>query len=241
MAMKHVGMSKRHIAQSCQLVAAILHLGNLEIMRDRARNEDAAVLTAEFLGLHLSALEGVLSYRTKLVKKELCTVFLLDEDDPALALFAWINETINRRLCKEDFSTFIALFDLPRTQNLPPSASRSNSLDQFCINFANERLHRWINTPCSRFTLTSTEREYCIPMGAPTIPFFDNSECVRVMATKPGGLIHIMDDQARRMPRKNNQTMIEAFGKRWGNHSSFRLAVDRSGLPTFTVNHFNGP
>ena len=36
--------------------------------------------------------------------------------------------------------------------------------------------------------------------------------------------------------------MTEAFGKRWGNHSSFKLgAMDRSGFATFTVNHFNGP
>ncbi len=51
-----------------------------------------------------------------------------------------------------------------------------------------------------------------------------------------------MDDQARRAPKKTDHTMIEAFGKRWGSHSSFKVgAVDRSGFPTFTINHFNGP
>jgi len=51
-----------------------------------------------------------------------------------------------------------------------------------------------------------------------------------------------MDDQARRSHKKTDHTMIEAFGKRWGNHSSFKLgAMDRSGYATFTVNHFNGP
>jgi len=36
--------------------------------------------------------------------------------------------------------------------------------------------------------------------------------------------------------------MVEAFTKRWGNHSPSKVGVtDRSGYPTFTVNHFNGP
>jgi chitin synthase len=36
--------------------------------------------------------------------------------------------------------------------------------------------------------------------------------------------------------------MVEAFQKRWANHSSFKTGdTDHSGHPTFTVNHFNGP
>ncbi|KAH9924910.1 uncharacterized protein B0H18DRAFT_872558, partial [Fomitopsis serialis] len=58
----------------------------------------------------------------------------------------------------------------------------------------------------------------------------------------PGGLIHIMDDQAPRMPKKSSHTMVEAFTKWWGNHSSFKAgSIDRTGFPTFTVNHFTGP
>ncbi|KAG6372221.1 P-loop containing nucleoside triphosphate hydrolase protein [Boletus reticuloceps] len=51
-----------------------------------------------------------------------------------------------------------------------------------------------------------------------------------------------MDDQARRSHKKTDLTMVEAFSKRWGNHSSFKVGpVDHSGSPMFTVNHFNGP
>ncbi|KAG6887187.1 hypothetical protein C0992_000245 [Termitomyces sp. T32_za158] len=51
-----------------------------------------------------------------------------------------------------------------------------------------------------------------------------------------------MDDQAHRAPRKTDQTMVEAFQKRWGNHSSFKTgSSDRNGNLTFTVHHFNGP
>ncbi|EJD51949.1 glycosyltransferase family 2 protein [Auricularia subglabra TFB-10046 SS5] len=258
-ALKNVGMSKRHVAQACQLVAAILHLGNLDFTIDRHRNEDAAVvrntdvleIVADFLGVDSAALEAVLSYKTKLVKKEVCTVFLDPDgasdnrDDLAKMLysllFSWLNESINQRFCRDDFSTFIGIFDLPGTQNLPTSASRSNSLDQFCVNFANEKLHQFIQ----RSIFEKHTDEYAnegISRFVPSVPFFDNSECVRLLCNKPGGLIHIMDDQARRMQKKTDHTMVEAFGKRWGNHSSFKVgAMDRSGFPTFTINHYNGP
>jgi chitin synthase len=70
LALKNVGFSKRHIAQTCQLIAAILHLGNLKFTVDRERDIDAAVvrnqyvlaLVAEFLGITPSALETVLLY-----------------------------------------------------------------------------------------------------------------------------------------------------------------------------------
>ncbi|CAL1709779.1 unnamed protein product [Somion occarium] len=256
MALKNVGFSKRHVAQACQLIAAILHLGNLEFTIDRHRNEDAAVVrntdvlerVAEFLGVQPQALEATLSYRTKLVKKELCTVFLdpdgASDNRDELAkslyslLFAWLNEHINERLCKDDYSTFIGLFDLPGPQNM---TSRPNSLDQFCINYANERLQNFIQKQlfdkhASEYTSEGISR------FVPEVPYFDNSECLRLLQNKPGGLIHIMDDQARRMPRKTDHTMVEAFTKRWGNHSSFKAgAIDRSGFPTFTVNHYSGP
>ncbi|KZS96924.1 glycosyltransferase family 2 protein [Sistotremastrum niveocremeum HHB9708] len=258
MAMKSVGLSKRSVAQMCQLIAAILHLGNLEFTIDRHRNLDAAVvknvdvldIVADFLGVQPSALEAVFSYKTKLVKKELCTVFLdpegAAENRDALAqtlyslLFSWVNENINQRLHRDDFSSMIGLLDLPGPQNIPSSSSRSNSLDQFCVNYANEKLQNWIQ----KSLFESHVEEYSaegISNYVPQVPYFDNSECVRLLENRPGGLIHIMDDQARKMPKKTEHTMVEAFGKRWGNHSSFKIGnMDRSGFPSFTVNHYTG-
>ncbi|KAF9232705.1 P-loop containing nucleoside triphosphate hydrolase protein, partial [Melanogaster broomeanus] len=81
-----------------------------------------------------------------------------------------------------------------------------------------------------------------ISQFVPIIPYFDNAECIQLLQNKPGGFIYIMDDQARRSHKKTDHTMVEAFGKRWGNHSSFKIGMlDRSGFSTFTVSHFNSP
>ncbi|KAI6004529.1 hypothetical protein F5J12DRAFT_679709, partial [Pisolithus orientalis] len=55
---------------------------------------------------------------------------------------------------------------------------------------------------------------------------------------KPGGLIHIMDDQAHQSHKKMDHTMADTFAKQWGNHSSFKLGGG-SGFLTFTICHFN--
>ncbi|KIM50078.1 hypothetical protein SCLCIDRAFT_67044, partial [Scleroderma citrinum Foug A] len=133
-ALKTIGLSKQHVAQACQLIAATLHLSNLKFTIDHSRDVDAAVmrntdtlaLVVDFLGIQPSALKNVLSYRTKMVKKELCTVFLDPDgasdnrDDFAKTLysllFTWLNDHINQCLCRDDFDMFIGLFDLPGPQ-----------------------------------------------------------------------------------------------------------------------------
>lgn len=258
-AFKAVGLSKRLVAQVCQLLAAILHLGNIDFVIDRGRNEEAAVVrdvdaletVAEFLAVSSSTLEATLSYRSRMIKRELCTVCLDSEGAAAnrdeLArtlyslLFTWLNEYLNQKLCRDDFDSFVGILDLPGPQNVAGAGgARANSLDQLCVNYAQERLQNWVQRKI--FTQRTFElQQEGLSSVSPPIPFFDNSECLRVLDHQPGGLIHIADDQARKQPKKNEHTMVEAFGKRWANHSSFKLgSIDRSGFPTFTVSHYTG-
>ncbi|KAG6379687.1 P-loop containing nucleoside triphosphate hydrolase protein [Boletus reticuloceps] len=207
-------LSKRHIAQTRR---PHLHLGHVEFIIDRGRDVDATVarnvdvIIDGFHGVQPSALKSTLAYKTMLIKKELCTFFL----DPDGA-------SDNRD-------------DLAKTLR--------SSFRVFCINFANERLQKFIQKCIFESRVDEYQTEG-ISRFVPSVPYFDNAEGVRLLQNKPGGLNHIMDDQARRSHKKTDHTMVEAFGKRWGNHSlaSFKVgAIDRSGFPTFTVNHFNGP
>ena len=222
-----------------------LHSTSLNMYTAVMRNTDTLALVVDFLSVQPLALENVLSYRTKMVKKELCTIFLDPDgasdncDDLAKTLysllFAWLNKHINQRLCRDNFDMFIRLFNLPGPQNM---MGHPNSLDQFCINFANEHLHHFIQR-CLFEAHVDKYKSEGIALLVPPIPYFNNSECICLLQNKPGGLIHIMDNQACQSHKKMDHSMTEAFEKR-GNHSSFKLgAMDQSG--SFTVNHFNGP
>ncbi|POV99023.1 hypothetical protein PSTT_14057 [Puccinia striiformis] len=237
---KAIGFSKKAVASTCQLLAAILHLGNLEFVIDKSKNAEAATISnpplldvvASFLGVKSETLESTLTYQTRMVSGERCTIFLDSEgasqnrDDLAKMLygllFSWLNETINQKLCKDDFTTFISMIDLPGTQN-----NLSRVLNELFVKNKAEYLTEGLDTQ--------------LP-GLQT-PFYDNAEILRVLTHVPGGLVHIIDDQSRR-PNKTEQTMLDAMGRRWGNNTSFTYKdgderLDRPG--SFTCSHYSGP
>ncbi|CAH7687581.1 putative chitin synthase class V [Phakopsora pachyrhizi] len=264
-AFKAIGFPKKAVASTCQLLAAILHLGNLDFVDDKSRNSESASVAngavldvvASFLGVSPEVLESVLTNQTRMVSGERCTVFLdaegaaLSRDDLAKTLygllFSWLNEIINQKLCRDDFTTFISFIDLPGTQNhigRGLNQGEGNNLDTFCFNLANERTYSFILNEIfvkNKAEYVTEELQSLLP-GLDT-PFYDNSEILRVLTHAPGGLVHIIDDQSSRK-NKDNNTMIEAMGRRWGNNPSFTwkdgdARLDRPA--TFTCNHYSGP
>jgi len=253
-AFKVVGLSTRLVAQVCQLLATLLHIGNLQFTSGGeshegaiVANRDVLVTVADFLGVTQDALAELFSFKTVLMRKEVCTTFLDPEqaeqvrDELARTLysllFSWLNEHINQKLCKDAFGSFIAILDLPGSQNNAGPAGGINSVDQFCFNFANEKLHNWVMHRIHEVPLEEAAQEK-LPMSR--LPYFDNSECLRMLSDSKTGIIRIMDDQATR--KRSEASFLEAMGKRYTGHTSFSLGnADRSGASSFTVNHYSGP
>ncbi|KAK4689794.1 chitin synthase, partial [Tremellales sp. Uapishka_1] len=253
-AFKVVGLSNRLVAQVCQLLATILHIGNLEFTTDNNNHEGAVVsnyhvlaTVAEFLGVHEELLGELFAFKTVLMRKEVCTTFL-DPDQAEQVrdelartlyslLFSWLNENINQKLCKDSFGSFVAILDLPGLQNNVSQTSGRNSVDQFCFNFASEKVHNWVLHRIHETALEEASDEK-LPMSR--LPYFDNSECLKMLSDPKNGLIPIVNDQARR--KKSEGTLLEALGKRYNGHSS--LTISDSSQHTggsFTVSHYGGP
>ncbi|KAF8440069.1 hypothetical protein L210DRAFT_3671727 [Boletus edulis BED1] len=82
-----------------------------------------------------------------------------------------------------------------------------NSLDKFCINSPMGVCRTSFRNVSSSRTLTSIRTEG-ISRFIPSVPYFDNASAFASFKNKPGGLIHIMDDQARRSHKKTDLTML---------------------------------
>lgn len=243
-----MGLSTRLVAQVCQLLATILHIGNLQFTSGPehegavVRNHELLIIVAEFLGIAPEALAELFSFKTVLMRKEVCTTFL-DADQAEQVrdelartlyslLFSWINEYVNQKLCKDSFSSFIALLDLPGPQNDAGPHGATNSVDQFCFNYANEAVHHWVLKRIHETPMEEAKKEN-LSLGK--IPFFDNSECLKMLSEPRHGVVRILDDQA--MKKRSENSLLEALGKKYTGHSSFSMA----GRSSFTINHYSGP
>ncbi|KAG0331412.1 hypothetical protein BG004_001670 [Podila humilis] len=157
------GFKPRQTQHVWRLLAAILHLGNLQFadpaspskqsaLQEAAviKNNDVLEFIADILGV-----PSALTYKSKLIRRDLCTVVLnanaagahRDSLARALytALFGYLVEQINRTLCHSDPANFVAILDQAGLSEAPSSLPmRLSNFEQFSVNFANELLHGFL-------------------------------------------------------------------------------------------------
>ncbi|KAI9011443.1 chitin synthase-domain-containing protein [Gaertneriomyces semiglobifer] len=211
--LKSLGIGERAQSQFFQVVAAILHLGNITFVSDPdTRNEACTVknvaalnAAADLLGVDPTHLETALTYKTKLVKREVCSILLdvngAEQQRDALAralysgMFAWLVEHLNKRLCKPEaeFDQFVAVVDFPGSMKLPNSTAAS--FDDFMRNYATERLLRLVQLHAYEFPRAALETDG-INVSVP--PFLSNEPNFALIAGGPpdnnNGILPILQE-----------------------------------------------
>ncbi|KAK9768686.1 hypothetical protein K7432_000442 [Basidiobolus ranarum] len=249
-AMKSLGFNKKYQSQIFRLLAAILHLGNITFVDHPNRpneaatikNEDVLITVAEFLGVNASDLLNVLTYKSILVRKEVCTTFLnaskaeVQRDSLSKSLysllFSWMVEFINTKLCSETQTNFIGFVDMPGFQTF-----EVNGFEQFCVNFTDERIHNFINHHIFE-TFNEEYREQGIAI--PDVLYFDNSPCLDLLMKPSSGIIALMDRKANRTQTEtSSETLLETIRKHHSSHSNFH-PPPRNSPGNFAIQHFAG-
>lgn len=109
-----------------------------------------------------------------------------------------------------------------------------NSFEQLCINYANETLQFYFNKHIFRLEQAEYARER---IDWTVIEFTDNQPTIELVAKKPNGIVHILDDESN-FPKGTDQSFLE---KCHYTHESNRLYIKpRLSANEFCIHHYAG-
>ncbi|CAH6792656.1 Myo7a [Phodopus roborovskii] len=237
-----------------KLLAAILHMGNLQYEARTFENLDACeVLFSPSLATAASLLEvnppdlmSCLTSRTLITRGETVSTPLsreqaLDVRDAFVKgiygrLFVWIVDKINAAIYKppsqevKNSRRSIGLLDIFGFENFTV-----NSFEQLCINFANEHLQQFF----VRHVFKLEQEEYDLEsIDWLHIEFTDNQDALDMIANRPMNVISLIDEESK-FPKGTDATMLHKLNSQHKLNANY-VPPKNSHDTQFGINHFAG-
>ncbi|XVE66410.1 hypothetical protein DITRI_Ditri08aG0078000 [Diplodiscus trichospermus] len=240
-----VHVSKEDQETVFAMLAAVLWLGNVSFTlidnenHVKAVADESLINVAKLIGCNTEDLNLALSTRKMRVGNDnivqkLTLSQAIDTRD-ALAksiyasLFEWLVEQINKSLAvgKRRTGRSISILDIYGFESFD-----RNSFEQFCINYANERLQQHFNRH-----LFKLEQEEYIQDGIDwaKVDFDDNQDCLNLFEKKPLGLLSLLDEEST-FPNGSDFTFANKLRQHLNSNLCFRGEREKA----FTVSHFAG-
>ncbi|KAL9964836.1 hypothetical protein ACROYT_G028531 [Oculina patagonica] len=227
-----------------KMLAALLHIGNLEFEATIRSTVDACDITDHDLGKLIAGLLEV-SYdnlieaftsrstfaRGEMIFSPVSAVKAVDIRDAFVKgiygrIFVWIVNKINAAIFtdKEHPSAFrssIGVLDIFGFENF-----KSNSFEQLCINYANENLQQFFE----EYNKEDIKWQH--------ISFVDNQSVLDLLAQKPMNIIALVDEESR-FPKGTDATMLQKLNTHHKRSKLFLPPVN-SASAMFGICHFAG-
>ncbi|XP_062867127.1 unconventional myosin-Vb [Trichomycterus rosablanca] len=239
-----LGVKENYQMSIFKIMASILHLGNVIIVSERDgeschinRNDPHLIHFCELLGVEREQMESWLCRRklvtaTETYVKNMSCAQATNARD-ALAkhiyahLFDWIVEHINKALhTATKQHSFIGVLDIYGFETF-----EINSFEQFCINYANEKLQQQFNSHVFKLEQEEYMREQ-IPWTL--IDFYDNQPCIDLIEAKLG-ILDLLDEECK-VPKGTDQNWAQ---KLYSRHlSSEHFVKPRMSNTSFIIVHF---
>ncbi|XP_005076505.1 unconventional myosin-Vb isoform X5 [Mesocricetus auratus] len=239
-----LGVRESHQLSIFKIIASILHLGSVEIQSERDGDSCSIPPKDEhlsnfchLLGVEHSQMEHWLCHRKLVTTSEtyVKTMSLQQVVNArnALAkhiyaqLFSWIVEHINKALHSSlKQHSFIGVLDIYGFETF-----EINSFEQFCINYANEKLQQQFNSHVFKLEQEEYMKEQ-IPWTL--IDFYDNQPCIDLIEAKLG-ILDLLDEECK-IPKGTDQNWAQKLYERHSNSQHFQKP--RMSNTAFIVIHF---
>ncbi|TYH03653.1 hypothetical protein ES288_A09G236400v1 [Gossypium darwinii] len=248
-AMDVVGISQGEQDGIFRVVAAILHLGNIEFKK--GQEIDSAEPKDDKSRFHLKTAAELLMCNEKALEDSLCKRVMVTRDesitkslDPVSAalsrdalakivyskLFDWLVDKINVSISQDPESkSLIGVLDIYGFESF-----KTNSFEQFCINLTNEKLQQHFNQHVFKMEQEEYKKE---EIDWSYIEFIDNQDILDLIEKKPGGIIALLDE-ACMFPRSTHETFAQKLYQTFKDNK--RFSKPKLSRTDFTICHYAG-
>lgn len=264
--MKAIGIDEEDEEILYEIVAAVLHLGNIDFADQEDKSQGCVVANeksalslqnaASLLGVTSDALLAALTTKTvKDMSKQ------KDHTDMTVALNAdkasYTRDAMAKGLYERFFNWFIRLlnskinYETRERKNVIGvldiygfEVFTKNGFEQFCINYTNERLQQVF----IQLTLKSEQEEYASEgITWNHIEYFNNEVICSLIEAKPKGILSLLDEECLRPGEVSDKTFLAKLNQNVIKHAHFdskekSYKTDHSLTEdVFRLQHYAGP
>ncbi|XP_035465002.1 unconventional myosin-Vb isoform X2 [Scophthalmus maximus] len=239
-----LGVKENSQSNIFKIMASILHLGNVEICSERdgeschiSKDDPHLQHFCRLLGVELQQMEQWLCRRKLATSSETYVKTMSSKQATnardALAkhiyarMFDWIVEHINMSLqTSAKQHSFIGVLDIYGFETF-----EINSFEQFCINYANEKLQQQFNSHVFKLEQEEYMKEQ-IPWTL--IDFYDNQPCIDLIEARLG-VLDLLDEECK-VPKGTDLNWAQKLYTQHGSRDQFQKP--RMSNSSFIIIHF---
>ncbi|KAK9467430.1 P-loop containing nucleoside triphosphate hydrolase protein [Lipomyces arxii] len=247
-ALSVIGVDEKAQSSIFQVLSALLHIGNIVISAGRtdsnlSSDEASLVQAAKLLGIDafsfakwttkkqiVTRSEKIvtnLNYKQAVVVRDSVAKFIYS------AVFDWLVAVINHSLATPEVqkaaNSFIGVLDIYGFEHF-----KTNSFEQFCINYANEKLQQEFNQHIFKLEQDEYVRE---EIKWNHIDFSDNQPCINLIEARIG-ILSLLDEESR-LPSGSDDSYVQKLYTNFDSDNYKKVfKKPRFGKTAFTICHY---
>lgn len=242
-ALRKLEFPRGDIAEICQVLASILHIGQLEFTTSQStlpsaddsggysheggetvttvKNREVLGIVAAFLGLSVQDLETSLGYKTKTIHRERVTVMLdpkgarENADELARTLYSLLVAYVIEQINQKTCALEDSVANTISIIDFPGFAQSASTGSVLDQLLNNAAAESLYNFALQSFFERKADLMESEDVSVPATSYFDNTDAVRGLLKHGNGLLSILSDQSRR--GRTDLQLLDSLRKRFEN------------------------